>query len=276
MKQRVISSLVGLVLLFTVMYFIDTIVINIAIALVTVIAVWEMLTALSLIKYRLLSTLGLIFSATIPFVNVVGFNVVYFALFAIFVYSMFLILLKSHKDIRYEQLTMVYATITLLPMAFSSIVFLRDTHSSKAIVYIFLIFAMGWGADTGAYFAGRFFGKRKLAPFISPKKTVEGVYGGIAGSLFFAVAVCLVYKAGMWMLGETINFNWFVIILVSIVGCLVGVTGDLVFSVIKRQYGIKDYGKIMPGHGGVLDRFDSVCFIAPFFYLISRIISVVL
>lgn len=275
MKQRIISALVGLVLFFVVLIFIETVVLNITIGIVLVIAVGEMLGALKLFKYKALSLLSLLFSFTIPFVNVVGFNVVYFAIFAILVYCMFIFLLKRHEQLKFEHLCMVFTVSTLIPLSFSSIIFLRDHYASTSIFYILLIFAMGWGSDSAAYFAGRFLGKTKLAPKISPNKTVEGLLGGIVGSVFFVTLISLIYQVAMGFVGVTVAYDWGWLIIVSIIGCLAGVMGDLVFSAIKRQYKIKDYGTIMPGHGGVLDRFDSVCFIAPLFYLFTRVVPLI-
>ena len=108
-------------------------------------------------------------------------------------------------------------------------------------------------SDTGAYFAGLKFGKHKLAPVISPKKTVEGVIGGILGAVLGMVIYCAVLQ-----LGFGFRVNYLLALLYGVAGSAAGVFGDLCFSVIKRQTGIKDYGNLIPGHGGILDRFDSM------------------
>ena len=130
--------------------------------------------------------------------------------------------------------------------------------------YLFLLpFIGAWVCDTFAYFTGRFFGKHKLAPAISPKKTVEGSIGGIV----FAVAVFAIYGAILSARGLTPNYlalclaGFFVSILSQI--------GDLALSLVKRECGIKDYGRLFPGHGGVLDRFDSVIATAPIILILS-------
>ena len=117
-----------------------------------------------------------------------------------------------------------------------------------------------------AYFTGYFFGKHKLCPNISPKKTIEGFIGGVWGSIIISLIVYLVFRNS-----ATLNVTAIEIILLAAVFSVVGVMGDLFASIIKRKTGIKDYGKIMPGHGGGLDRFDSVLLISPLFYLALQI-----
>ncbi len=127
--------------------------------------------------------------------------------------------------------------------------------------WVWLVFIGAWVSDVAAYFTGSFFGKTKLIPKVSPKKTVEGAVGGAltAGvgfllfSILFGYQIGYVHPVGLFITG--------------VLASLSGQIGDLVASAIKRQYGLKDYGKIMPGHGGAMDRFDSVLFVAPIMYL---------
>jgi phosphatidate cytidylyltransferase len=120
------------------------------------------------------------------------------------------------------------------------------------------VFIISWFCDTFAYYAGRFFGKRKLCPEVSPKKTVEGSIGGVLGG---TVGVIL-----WWIITPVKGISWYEPIILGMVGTAVSQIGDLVASSIKRHVGIKDYGKIMPGHGGILDRFDSILYTAPLVY----------
>ena len=124
--------------------------------------------------------------------------------------------------------------------------------------YIIVPFLMAFLPDTGAYFAGRAFGKRKLAPVISPKKTIEGVIGGavssVLGMLLYAVIMGVAFD---------MQVNYLYAILFGLASAAGSVFGDLCFSVIKRQTGIKDYGNLIPGHGGILDRFDSMMLVGP-------------
>lgn len=123
--------------------------------------------------------------------------------------------------------------------------------------HVWLIFLCSWGCDTCAYCVGVLFGKHKMAPVLSPKKSVEGAVGGVAGAALLGVLYAYLIKGGM--AGYA---------LICAVGALWSMVGDLAASAVKRQTGIKDYGKLIPGHGGILDRFDSVIFTAPVIYFL--------
>ena len=126
---------------------------------------------------------------------------------------------------------------------------------------LFLIFIGSWITDTCAYFSGMLFGKHKLAPTISPKKTVEGAAGGALGTMLVMTvyALCVKHFAA-------VNLNLPGVIILGILCGIFSQTGDLCASIIKREHGIKDFGHIMPGHGGVMDRFDSLIFVSPIVY----------
>ena len=139
---------------------------------------------------------------------------------------------------------------------FGLLILIRD-HSSGGYL-IWLVFIISWFCDTFAYYTGRLLGRKKLCPQVSPKKTVEGSIGGIAGSIFGVI---------LWScLSSNISFEWYHLILLGLLGGAVSQIGDLSASLIKRYVGVKDYGNIMPGHGGILDRFDSILFTAPIVY----------
>lgn len=126
--------------------------------------------------------------------------------------------------------------------------------------YIWLVFLIAFGSDTFAYFAGNLLGKHKLSPKISPNKTIEGSFGGIIGSLIITIIYASYMEIGpIWKL-----------VIMSILTSIISQLGDLVASKIKRMTGIKDFGKLMPGHGGVLDRFDSIILAAPVIYYFIR------
>jgi len=130
---------------------------------------------------------------------------------------------------------------------------------------VWLIFLSSWGCDTCAYCAGRLFGKHKMAPVLSPKKTVEGAIGGVIGSILLT----LLYSVIMRRFMEIPDKTMYVMLAVSAVGAFISMVGDLAASAIKRNYEVKDYGKLIPGHGGILDRFDSVFFTAPIVYYMA-------
>lgn len=130
------------------------------------------------------------------------------------------------------------------------------------MVLVLLIFVSSWINDTCAYFAGRALGKHKMAPVLSPKKSIEGLVGGIVGAGVFGAVFGILFNSFV----ENMNYAPLLFAVVGAVGALPAVIGDLAASAIKRNNNIKDYGKLIPGHGGILDRFDSIIFTAPIIY----------
>ncbi|MCR4956012.1 MAG: phosphatidate cytidylyltransferase [Lachnospiraceae bacterium] len=131
--------------------------------------------------------------------------------------------------------------------------------------FVWLIFLSSWGCDTCAYCAGRLFGKHKMAPILSPKKTVEGAVGGVIGSVLLTLLYGLIMK-NFFEIDEKVLL---IMMVATFIGSFISMVGDLAASAIKRNYEVKDYGTLIPGHGGILDRFDSVFFTAPIIYYIA-------
>ena len=154
----------------------------------------------------------------------------------------------------------------VIPLALTCLLRLRMMEHGGGMVLIPLVAA--FSSDSLALFAGMALGKHKLAPLVSPKKTVEGSAGGLVGGMIGMVVFRIIF-----FLCTEIQLNILWCVLLGLVGAAMGQLGDLVFSAIKREFGIKDYGKLLPGHGGVLDRFDSVIFAAPVLWLIISHIS---
>lgn len=144
----------------------------------------------------------------------------------------------------------------------------RDGGANTGGDRVLFVLVVMWLGDTGAYFAGRFLGKHKLYPAVSPKKTWEGAFGGIAGSLAAAIVMKLIRD-------EHLGFGWVDLILITVPGAMLGQMGDLVESLFKRSTGVKDSGAILPGHGGILDRIDAVLFFAPWVYVYIQLASFV-
>ena len=173
---------------------------------------------------------------------------------------------SDHKEIFAVGLMTLYISLSLSHAML--------TMTKYGNVCMLLIFISAWSSDTGAYFAGSFLGKHKLIPHVSPKKTVEGSIGGlIAAMLCCQLLIFIVQRIGI----ETPLFNGFTGYLlvggIGIVASAISQIGDLVASAVKRDCGVKDYGKLFPGHGGMMDRFDSVILVAPFVYYILGIIA---
>lgn len=139
--------------------------------------------------------------------------------------------------------------------------------------YVFIAVLSAWAADVGAYFAGTFFGKHKLCPTISPKKTVEGAVGGVVVDVL-VMLLCGVLFSQAFYQGQ-VQVNYLVLLIIGLFGSVLSILGDLSFSIIKRSCHIKDFGQVIPGHGGILDRFDSVIFTAPFVYLLVGFLPLV-
>ncbi|RZJ69700.1 phosphatidate cytidylyltransferase [Flavobacterium sp.] len=180
----------------------------------------------------------------------------------IYVSVRLLLFLFSSKFIGLDKTTKYVYLIgyVVLPMVFiTKLPFEKGQFRPEVIISIF---ALIWSNDTFAFLVGKGFGKRKLLPSVSPKKTVEGFFGGWIFALLFAIPIAI------WLVKEPILF-WLVI---ATIVSYVGTIGDLVESKFKRIAGVKDSGRIMPGHGGILDRLDSVIFVAPFVFLFYQIV----
>ncbi|MDY3248937.1 MAG: phosphatidate cytidylyltransferase [Candidatus Choladocola sp.] len=163
-----------------------------------------------------------------------------------------------------DQVTGAFFGVIYVAVMLSCIYELRIMEDGQFLVW--LIFLASWGCDTCAYCVGMLIGKHKMSPKLSPKKSVEGAVGGVAGAALLGVIYgCAVSKYMDETSGHLIAFA-----LICAVGGLISMVGDLAASAIKRNHGIKDYGKLIPGHGGILDRFDSVIFIAPVIYYLAQ------
>ena len=158
-----------------------------------------------------------------------------------------------------EQITGTFFGVLYAPVMLSCIYELRGLENGVYLVW--LIFLGSWGCDTCAYCVGKLIGKHKMTPKLSPKKSVEGAVGGVVGAALLGAIYGAAISGKMGGYDHIFSFA-----LICVAGGLISMVGDLAASAIKRNHGIKDYGKLIPGHGGILDRFDSVIFIAPVIY----------
>ena len=159
--------------------------------------------------------------------------------------------------------TMVFVLGVLILMMFA---YEYQTRMIEVGAYIvWLVFLCSWGCDTCAYCVGMLIGKHKMSPKLSPKKSVEGAVGGVVGAALLTIIYGMIFKSAM-QIDQT---HVWIMAGISAVGALISMVGDLTASAIKRNYEIKDYGKLIPGHGGILDRFDSVIFTAPIIYFLA-------
>ncbi len=171
--------------------------------------------------------------------------------------------LKEYGSITFPQLTFALVMTLLVAYFFSAVTLTRRTD--QGFWNLIMIYLLAWVPDTGAYFSGFFFGKHKMAPVVSPKKTIEGAVGG----LLICVGFSYLYA---WLVSLTgVAVNYWIIAVYGVLGTLISILGDLTASLIKRNFNVKDYSNLIPGHGGIMDRFDSIWFVAPFVYLMIQI-----
>ena len=270
MKQRIITACVGLCVLAVVLANFDTWALNLAVSVISLLAVWEVLHVIDS-GSRALTGIGLIFSVLIPFSRIEAVRVVLPIIIYAFIVVLFSLLLARHEQMHAEEVAMTVFICILIPLSLTTIIAIRDHRGIvQGLYYTIFAPAAAWMADTGAYFAGLKFGKHKLSPKISPKKTVEGAIGGAITALVFTLLFSWVFSRGVTeILGVPMQVNYLRIALLSPALTAFSILGDLSASVLKRQYGVKDYGSIMPGHGGIMDRFDSVLFVLPAVFLLS-------
>ena len=267
MITRIISAIVGIAVALGVLFLSATPVYNLAVAAITCIMVYEILSACKCIQHKFHSIVCLSFAAVMPFlVEYMEREATYFVSTGC-ILLLFIGQIANHKSVSFEKLCMMLASTLLVTLSMCCLVSLKNMDNIHGVCYIVLCLAGAWLGDSGAYFVGTFLGKHKLCPEISPKKTVEGAIGGVLTvGIVFAV-YAFFYQLVQAQRGYVFEVNYIALVLMGIICGVLGIIGDLSASLIKRQFGIKDFGNIMPGHGGLMDRFDSVLFVAPFMML---------
>ena len=273
MKKRVIFGVVGLIFVLLALYRFPPIVLEAALAALSALATYELLGSTRLVRDRVMLALAVLYSLTYAFsLSTMAKAQPYSAmlshiLLTVFLLALFARLLQKHATVgAQEAACAAFGGICLPYLLLSLIRIFQIPQIGPFLVLLPLVAA--WGSDTCALFAGILFGKHKLAPVVSPKKTVEGAVGGVVGATGIMLAVVAVFNRF-----TPVDIPFFAAAVLGAVGAVIGQLGDLTFSVIKRQTGIKDYGHIFPGHGGVLDRFDSVIFVAPVVELVLQILE---
>ncbi len=266
MLTRIISAVVAIAIFITVVYFLPPICFTVAVAAVCAIAAYEITWRSGIVKVCALSCVACTFAFVMPFfVADKSLGMYIFVLMFAAVLLLFAVWLFNYGRASLVMVLTSFFAATVLPLMFSLIVRIHAAENGN--LWILFPFLAAWMTDTGAYFTGVFLGKHKLCEKISPKKTVEGAIGG--------VVVCVIsLSVYAYAMGLQVGFP--VVFLGAAVLSVIAQIGDLSFSVIKREYNIKDYGNLMPGHGGVLDRFDSTMFTIPASYILLMIIGGIL
>lgn len=257
MKTRVIAAVVLLPLLLIIVLFAPKFVTGILFGLMAAIAAYELLSGTGLVAERRLNLYAMLAAFWCCVWGSLGIGYQWLLL-GILIYWVLLMVevMYSGMKLPFEKVALCLVAGLLLPLLLGALV--RIHNWEKGRYFIFVPFLFAFMSDTGAYFAGLTFGKHKLAPVISPKKTIEGMIGGVVVTVIGMLIYCAVLQLAFGM-----QPNYLMAVIYGLLGAITSVFGDLCFSVVKRQTGIKDYGNLIPGHGGILDRFDSMMLAGP-------------
>jgi phosphatidate cytidylyltransferase len=275
MKQRILSGIVMAVIVAAVLLLsipFPTI-ITLFLGVICGVAVYEMLYNTKLVENKTVVAVSVIFAGLMKLAytfedfleeylngqRITEILTVCFALFLI-IYAV-----ARHNSFTAKQMCFSFAMPVMLSFAFNSIEYIY-LESGLSFYGLLMLVNFACINDIGAYFIGSKFGRHKMTPVISPKKTVEGAIGGLASSLVATVIIVALFN-GFKL--DIVMIKW---LIVTPIFCIIGIYGDLIASVIKRYAGIKDYGNVIPGHGGIMDRLDSILLIAPVMELLLKLL----
>lgn len=266
MLKRTITAVIAFAVFFPFLYFSGTFMLPLAMAILGLAAAYEMVGCVGLRKNVWIAVPSYLAAVVLPFLARMCEDPLPAILSVCLIYMIcvFAATVFSRGNLDYTVASSAFTGVFYVTVAFTSIVFLRDIGK----YFYLLVFVGAWVSDTFAYLCGRLFGKHKLIPEVSPKKTVEGAIGGVVFAGLAFVLYALVIKN---FFDVSVAPNYLVMMIAGMIIAVISQIGDLIASVIKRRFGIKDYGWIFPGHGGVLDRFDSVLLTAPVLWILSQI-----
>lgn len=288
MKQRVITGVSGaLYAIATIIFMQYPLVLSLPLILFSTMSVYEIAHVIGC-ENKVITVLGMIFTGvTVLFTDIRNYltyhkGVTFFTeykiplwmILTVYVFVIMCIMLGSYQKTKFEHAAMIIFSSVAIGFAYSTMFNLRDLdhvypdyfQQSQSFYIVLISLFCCWLSDAFAYFVGRKLGRHKLAPVISPKKSVEGAIGGVVCT---EVVITIAYfVARIWFDRHPDSLPLWAVIVVSAVAIVMGMCGDLSASVIKRNFGKKDYGTFFPGHGGAMDRFDSFMFALPTVYLI--------
>ena len=262
MKLRTITSTLLLAVMVPILILSEYLIYPIALAIFSVMAVFELLRVIGVHETWKISVPAYFMAVALPILTHDIFldqnpelqkNYMLFAVATIFAYMLYIMALAvfSKGQLRFSKVAEVFLSVTYVVMSFTALCLLR--YIEDGTFCFFLVFLSAWGTDVGAYLVGSLLGKHKLIPDVSPKKSVEGAVGGV----IFAIILFIIYGAAVTYFSDQ-TANYLILVITAFILSVVAQIGDLIASLIKREYGIKDYGTILPGHGGIMDRFDSI------------------
>ena len=246
---------------------------EIAVAALICICVYEALTCAGCATKKKLLIPSMLYGAAVPLSVLArdflypGRSPYYGVIIISFVYlvSLFVILMMNFEKTQFSEATVAMFVTFVITCFLSNIIFIRRMDEHGFFYMVLCIVCSAWCTDIFAYLVGILLGKHRPFPHISPKKSVEGCIGGSLCSIGIYFLFCLIYQNI-----KGVEINWLLVLVYSICGTVIAQIGDLSLSYIKRSYGIKDFGKVLPGHGGFLDRLDSLIFIVPMFYMLMN------
>ncbi len=261
MKQRIITGLLGVFALSIVLW-LGEIAVTVAAFIIILMAMYELMSSVGVKNEKTLCIINLIFTALFYIVMLYKPQHTYVTLY-LYVATLLSSMVFTNGKIKFSLVSLSFASMIYVLFMLVHIPLISKLRFG--VFYVILILLGAIATDTFAYFTGVTIGRHKLCPAMSPKKTIEGAVGGIIGAVIIFVVYGLILNkfAG-------INVNFLYMTILAVLCALVSEIGDLVASVIKRQFGIKDFGNLLPGHGGIMDRVDSISFVSPLvFYFVT-------
>ncbi|MCQ2451821.1 MAG: phosphatidate cytidylyltransferase [Oscillospiraceae bacterium] len=262
MKTRILTAVVAVPVLFVVLFFLPPIFLAVLTALLCAVGALEFIRATAADLPGLLKYLTAVFAALLPLASQVNRAGVSLAVMMVFLLCLFGIAIRRYEKEKPISVTGLLACLfagLLYPTLLGALNGLKGMENGHLLVLLPIV--VTFCCDSSAYFAGVYLGKHKVTPLVSPHKSAEGFVGGILGGILL-----LMLYGGILALATELTVNFGLLAVYGLLGSLACELGDLSYSLIKRQCGVKDYGNLIPGHGGVLDRFDSMSFVAPVLY----------
>lgn len=276
MKQRLITAAIGLPLMFFLLMIAPPIGTFVSVTFVTIVAAHELMRVAAKNSSNNMRIFTMVSAGVIPAITYFfnydpAYNYLLSGTAVLFLSGVFADAIRRYDTGQRFNIEELFACVfagVIIPWFLSSLIDVRKLDNGY--LYVVMPFFITMSSDTGGYFFGKYFGVTKAFPKVSPNKTVAGCVGGIIsaviGSLLFALVA--------YLLEGVVIFKFDAFVICGVIGSFASQLGDLVFSLIKRYYGIKDYGNIFPGHGGVLDRFDSMIFSAPIIFMTAKIFAI--
>lgn len=265
--KRVTSALLGLPLVIIILVFGNKYIVDITFAIISAMSLHEYFNALKS-KSKPVIWIGYVASALIALIHVIPLEhaiTIVSVLIPVGITILFLQIILSNMETNIKDISITFFGICYIPLFLMFIPLVNGFENGKLLVWY--IFITAWGTDTSAYIVGKTIGKHKFSK-ISPNKTIEGCIGGIIG--------CIILMLGYTFICNTylnVDISYIYIAVISVILSIVGQIGDFAASSIKRYADIKDFSNLIPGHGGMLDRIDSVIFIAPFAYMLLNLVQ---